>query len=100
RWLRRFPTPNEDTTVNIPWDQIIELALQLIEQCMEPTPAAIRNPGALQRIRLERGVKDKVGLDRKQWRQQRDQIMSEVYAQLAAASDEDLNYLIDCCKAE
>lgn len=87
--------------MNIPWEQIIEIVLALIEQCFArgasdvDVRTQLRNPGPIMRFRLERAIRLHLGLRPSQWRRQyKDQIMPEVYEVGRVASDGDLNELI------
>lgn len=54
--------------MNIPWDQIIQIVLELIQGCMQDQPpqadlrARLRNPRPLDVLRLRAGLRRKFGL--------------------------------------
>lgn len=92
----------------IPWADIFALILRMIEDCKpEPTPEVaneriikqIRNPGLLQRLRLERGVRQSMNLTAAQWRKNGDAIMDEIYCDAHDATDDELRELIAQAKA-
>lgn len=59
-----------ETAITIPWDQIIELALQLIQQCLENRKtflAAAKSPTVVQRMALNVSIRRSLGIfDRRQ----------------------------------
>lgn len=83
----------------IDWAAIITAIIQAIKDCQNPTPAGLRRPGLLGTFRKERAVREGSKLSRPEWRKHRDEIMQQVDADLAQATDADLQALIDEAKA-
>jgi hypothetical protein len=81
--------------MNIPWDQIIQIVIKLIEGCDDPTPSGIRRPRGLAKLRLEREVRQSMGLLPREWRESGQSIMAEVYAEADKATDDDMQELIE-----
>jgi hypothetical protein len=87
--------------MNIPWDTIIPIVVDLIKGCIEKgqTPEAIlgdvRRPRGLQRLRVERQVRKSLGMSARDWRKDGNAIMAEVYAEAAQATQDDVNELIE-----
>jgi hypothetical protein len=85
--------------MNIPWDQIFQIVVKLLENCDQPTVGTVRSPGPLARLRLERNVRTTMGLNHREWREDGQQIMATIYAKAAEAEDADLQELIDLAEA-
>lgn len=88
----------ESKAMTIDWAALIAAVLSAIH-CPAPTPATLReavnNPGPLQELRNQRMVRQSQNLSGKDWRQNKAALMAEFYAQAKAATDDDLQELID-----
>ena len=84
----------------IDWMAIIKSILEaILTNCPEANSSSIRNLGPLGQLRFRRAVRVGSGLSPKEWRQYGDEIMAEAEQQRQAASDTDLQSLIDEAKA-
>lgn len=70
--------------MTLPWDQILAFAVQIIKECIEDgqeeavVKDQIRRPRGRARIRLYRGVRIAMGMDQREWRQHRQEVMELV----------------------
>ena len=70
--------------MNIPWGSVIEALLELLAECQargrskSELRTALREPGPLQEFLLGQAIRRKLVLAPRQWRRQKDEIMSAV----------------------
>ena len=89
--------------MQIPWDVIIPLVVDMIRECIAngQQPAdQIRRPRGLARLRLERKIRTTMGLSARDWRRDGAAIMAEVYAEAEAATDADIQELVERAQAD
>lgn len=88
--------------MNIPWEAIIALIEKLIANCPDPEPAVmsrLKRFGLLERFRTERAIRDGLNLSHAEWKAQGKEIMAEISAAHAEATDDDFKALIAQSKA-
>ncbi len=84
----------------IDWMAIGKAILEaILKNCPESTVDSLRNLGPLGQLRFRRAVRVGSGLSGKQWREHGDEAMCQAEEQRKAATDDDLQSLIDEAKA-
>lgn len=84
----------------IDWMAIIKSILEaILTNCPEANAGSLRNLGPLGQLRFRRAVRAGSGLNAKDWRKYGDEVMAEAEAQRLAASDTDLQAMLDEAKA-
>ena len=79
--------------MNIPWQMIFDLILQLFENCnREQARAELENPGPLTRIRVRRAARRAAG---DAWRGNQRAIMQRIWSDHAKMDGNDREELID-----
>lgn len=93
------PPPPEDDMGDL-FRAILQAAIELLVDAIGSgefcdNAERMKQAGPLQRLRLQRKVRDKLGLSRREWRRQRHEISAEIDNAVENLNDDDARYLVE-----